>query len=85
MEDIEGAVWVPEDSVANPSVICETLAKLAKIGGAKYVENCRVEEVYTENGAVRSIKTEHGVISCEYFVNCAGMVKSVFIIQSCLM
>lgn len=75
IEDIEGAVWVPEDAVANPSAICEALAKLARIGGAKYVENCHVEEVYTENGAVKSVKTEHGVVHCKYFVNCAGMVN----------
>nr|XP_034191464.1 pyruvate dehydrogenase phosphatase regulatory subunit, mitochondrial-like [Osmia lignaria] len=73
IQDIEGAVWVPEDAVANPSAICEALAKLARIGGAKYIENCRVESVHTENGAVKSVKTEHGVVHCKYFVNCAGM------------
>ncbi|KOC68604.1 Pyruvate dehydrogenase phosphatase regulatory subunit, mitochondrial [Habropoda laboriosa] len=73
IEDIEGAVWVPEDAVANSSAICDALAKLAKIGGAKYIENCCIEEVHTENGAVKSVKTDHGVVSCEYFVNCAGM------------
>lgn len=77
IEDIEGAIWVPEDAVANSSAVCEALANLAKIGGANYIENCRVEEVHTENGAVKSIKTEHGVVSCEYFVNCAGMVKLI--------
>ncbi|CAK9801517.1 Pyruvate dehydrogenase phosphatase regulatory subunit, mitochondrial [Anthophora plagiata] len=73
IEDIEGAVWVPEDAVADPSAICDALAKLAKIGGAKYIENCYIEEVHTENGAVKSVKTDHGVVSCEYFINCAGM------------
>lgn len=74
IEDIEGAIWVPEDTIADSSAVCETLAKLAKIGGAKYIEKCRIEEVHTENGAVKSVKTEHGLIQCEYFVNCAGMV-----------
>lgn len=73
-EDLEGAIWVPEDAVANSSAICNVLAKLAKIGGAKYIENCRIEEIYTENRAIKSVKTEYGIISCEYFVNCAGMV-----------
>ncbi|XP_043508700.1 pyruvate dehydrogenase phosphatase regulatory subunit, mitochondrial-like isoform X2 [Frieseomelitta varia] len=72
-EDLEGAVWVPEDAVADSSAICNVLAKLAKIGGAKYIENCRVEEIYTENRAIKSVRTEYGIISCEYFVNCAGM------------
>ncbi|XP_011865409.1 PREDICTED: pyruvate dehydrogenase phosphatase regulatory subunit, mitochondrial-like [Vollenhovia emeryi] len=72
-EDIEGAIWVPEDAVANLTAICEVLAKLAKQGGARYVEHCRVEEVKTEKGAVKSIRTEYGTVSCQYFINCAGM------------
>lgn len=42
--------------------------------GAHYVENCNVEMVITENGAVKGVQTSKGFISCEYFVNCAGMV-----------
>ncbi|XP_017884965.1 pyruvate dehydrogenase phosphatase regulatory subunit, mitochondrial-like [Ceratina calcarata] len=72
-EDLEGAIWVPEDAIANPSAVCDVLAKLAKTGGAKYIENCRIEEVCTENGAVKCVNTEYGVVSCEYFINCAGM------------
>ncbi|XP_043785257.1 pyruvate dehydrogenase phosphatase regulatory subunit, mitochondrial-like isoform X3 [Apis laboriosa] len=73
IEDIEGAIWVPEDAVANSSAVCNALAKLAKIGGAKYIENCHIEEIYTENETIKSIKTQYGIISCEYFINCAGM------------
>jgi glycine/D-amino acid oxidase-like deaminating enzyme len=32
-EDLEGAIWVPEDAVAKPQAICKALAKLAKEGG----------------------------------------------------
>lgn len=71
---------MPEDAVANPSAVCKVLAKLAKTGGAKYIENCRIHEVNTENGAVKSVKTEYGVVFCEYFVNCAGMVSMIFYI-----
>ncbi|XP_020711811.1 pyruvate dehydrogenase phosphatase regulatory subunit, mitochondrial-like isoform X2 [Athalia rosae] len=73
VDDLEGAVWVPEDAVADSSAICHALAKLAKQGGARYRENCRVQEVFTENEVVKSIQTNHGNITCEYFVNCAGM------------
>lgn len=62
--------------MANPSAICHALAKLAKRGGARYRENCRVKEVFTENGAVKTVETDQGSIACEYFVNCAGMVRS---------
>lgn len=31
--DLEGAVWVPEDAVANPLAICKAFAQLAVEGG----------------------------------------------------
>ncbi|XP_058799373.1 pyruvate dehydrogenase phosphatase regulatory subunit, mitochondrial-like [Phymastichus coffea] len=73
VDDIEGAIFVPEDAVANPVAICEVLAKLAKKGGVRYIEHCHVEQVLTENGAVKKVKTNKGFVTCEYFVNCAGM------------
>ncbi|CAL1687136.1 unnamed protein product [Lasius platythorax] len=73
IDDLEGAIFVPEDAVANLSAICKVLAKLAKQGGVRYIEHCHIEEVKTEKGAVKSVKTEHGSVSCEYFINCAGM------------
>ncbi|XP_029170477.1 pyruvate dehydrogenase phosphatase regulatory subunit, mitochondrial-like [Nylanderia fulva] len=73
VDDLEGAVFVPEDAVANLSAICEVLAKLAKQGGARYIEHCYIEEVKTEKGAVKNVITEYGSVTCEYFINCAGM------------
>jgi pyruvate dehydrogenase phosphatase regulatory subunit len=72
-DDLEGAIWIPEDAVAFPQAVCTTLAKLAKAGGATYIEDCKVEEVLTENAHVHAVKTDCGTVSCEYFVNCAGM------------
>jgi glycine/D-amino acid oxidase-like deaminating enzyme len=49
-EDLEGAIWVPEDAVANPQAVCEVLAKLAKEGGmcnpAKFWKDDIVWEVF---------------------------------------
>lgn len=72
-EDLEAAVWVPEDAVANPKAICKVLATLASNAGAKYLERCTVEEVQTANEKVYAVKTDKGTIKCEYFINCAGM------------
>lgn len=72
-DDLEGAVWVPEDAVANPKIICEVLAGLAQQSGAKYKENTVVEEVLTKNCYVSGVKTDKGIVNCEYFINCAGM------------
>lgn len=73
VEDLKGAVWVPDDCVADPKAICDTLATLAQNGGVSYMEHCMVNEVLTENGRVKGVKTDRGDIECEYFVNCAGM------------
>ncbi|XP_001607504.2 pyruvate dehydrogenase phosphatase regulatory subunit, mitochondrial [Nasonia vitripennis] len=73
LDDIEGAVWVPEDAVADSVAICEVLANLAKQGGVRYIEHCRIEKVLTEKGAVKRVKTNKGYVDCQYFVNCAGM------------
>lgn len=75
VDDLEGAVWVPEDAVADSVAICEVLANLAKQGGVRYVEHCRIEKVLTEKGAVKRVKTNKGYVDCQYFVNCAGMVR----------
>jgi pyruvate dehydrogenase phosphatase regulatory subunit len=73
VEDLIGAVWVPEDAVADPRAICDVLAILAQQGGAKYFEHTPVDKVLTQNSTVYGVETPKGVIKCEYFVNCAGM------------
>ncbi|CAG9816816.1 unnamed protein product [Phaedon cochleariae] len=72
-DDLEGAVWVPEDAVINPKLICEVLATLAQQGGAKYLENTAVNRILTKNKTVYAVETDQGNIFCDYFVNCAGM------------
>nr|XP_018910548.1 PREDICTED: pyruvate dehydrogenase phosphatase regulatory subunit, mitochondrial-like isoform X2 [Bemisia tabaci] len=72
-DNILGGVWVPEDAVVDTLSVCRVLAKLAKQGGASYVENCIVEKISTENNCIKSVTTNRGDVDCEYFVNCAGM------------
>lgn len=72
-DDIEGAVYVPEDAVIDPKSICDVLALLARQGGATYIENTTVQQVFTNNSCVYGVETDKGVINCEYFINCAGM------------
>jgi glycine/D-amino acid oxidase-like deaminating enzyme len=43
--------------------------------GARYVENCQVLQVLTENAHIKGVETNIGTVFCEYFVNCAGMVR----------
>lgn len=73
VDDLQGGVWLPSDGVANSLELCNTLAKLAKQGGVKYIENCKVAQVLTKNGSVSSVVTNFGSIQCEYFANCSGL------------
>lgn len=72
-DDLEGAVWVPEDAVIDPKLICDILATLAQQGGAKYIEHNAINRVLTKNKTVYAVETDQGNIFCDYFVNCAGM------------
>lgn len=44
--------------------------------GARYFENCTVDRVLAKNGRVSAVVSSLGTISCEIFVNCAGMVRT---------
>lgn len=72
-EDIEGAVWIPDDAVADSQAICKALADMAIKGGANYKEYCKVLEVLTANNAISAVNTDKGTVQCEFFINCAGM------------
>lgn len=87
-EDLQGAIWVPEDSMVNPKKVSEVLAHLSYQGGARFVGNCELQKVITnssgasillpgpknvENCRVMGVQTNLGHIECEYFVNCAGI------------
>lgn len=50
----------------------------------KIIENCTVEEVLTEKeragqyDRVTSALTSQGLIKCDVFINCTGMVSNTF-------
>ncbi|XP_055609553.1 pyruvate dehydrogenase phosphatase regulatory subunit, mitochondrial-like isoform X2 [Uranotaenia lowii] len=73
VDDIQGAVYVPDDCVADPALVLQVLVKLAKKQGVKYFEECQVKFVNTKGGRVESVETDIGTIKCEYFINCCGM------------
>ncbi len=73
IDDLVGAVWIPRDGRTNPIDTTQALAKGARLGGAKIVENVAVTGIETEHGAIRGVQTSAGRIACEYVVNAAGM------------
>ena len=70
--DLVGAVFLPTDGQANPSDITFALAKGARAGGVRILEDCPVTGVRIANGRVVEVSTPHGDLHCEVVVNCGG-------------
>lgn len=71
-EDLLGGIWIPQDGVAHPKYVCDTLIDEACRMGVSVIEKCTVKEVVQRDGVVSAVRTSSGRINCEYFVNCAG-------------
>lgn len=72
VDDLIGASWLPTDGQASPSDITQSLARGARMHGAKIVENVRVTGFEMKDGRILKVKTTLGDITCEKVVNCAG-------------
>ncbi len=70
--DLVGASWLPTDGQASPSDITQSLAKGARMHGAKLFEEARVTGFEMKDGRITVVKTNKGDIACEKVVNCAG-------------
>jgi glycine cleavage system T protein len=70
--DLVGASWLPTDGQASPSDITQSLAKGARMHGAKIHEHVRVTGFEMEGGRIVKVKTNQGDIACEKVVNCGG-------------
>ena len=75
-DDLSGAVWIPGDGKANPTDLTQSLAKGARMRGARIVEGVKVTGVRTHNGHVAGVTWTmdgaSGETSCETLVNCGG-------------
>ena len=72
VSDLVGASWLPTDGQASPSDITQSLARGARMHGAKLIENIRVTGFEMEGDRITAVKTDQGAIRCEKVVNCAG-------------
>ena len=70
--DLQGAIWLPRDGVANPTDVTQSLAKGARMCGAQVFERTRVIGIDVVDGVVRGVRTDAGDIEAEIVVNCAG-------------
>lgn len=70
--DVVGGCFMPSDGQANPSDITQALAKGARAGGVRIIEDCGVNAIQVKDGRPAGVTTVHGDISCEIVVNCGG-------------
>ena len=73
VSDLVGAAFLPTDGQASPSDIAQSLAKGARMHGAKLHEGVAVTGIKVVDGRVTGVVTDQGEIACEKVVNCAGM------------
>ena len=72
-DDILAGFYIAEDGRANPVDVTMSLAKGARMGGARIFENTRVIGINQKNGRVTGVETDQGRLEAEYVVNCCGM------------
>jgi sarcosine dehydrogenase len=71
--DLIGASWLPTDGQASPSDITQSLAKGARMHGAKIHEGIRVTGFRMDGRRITHVETDQGVVACDKVVNCGGM------------
>jgi glycine cleavage system aminomethyltransferase T/glycine/D-amino acid oxidase-like deaminating enzyme len=72
VDDVVGAAFLPSDGQANPSDITQSLARGARMAGARIFEDTKVLSVDVEDGVIRGVETSRGRIDCGVVVACAG-------------
>jgi glycine cleavage system aminomethyltransferase T/glycine/D-amino acid oxidase-like deaminating enzyme len=72
-DDIIAGFYTAEDGRVNPVDVTMALAKGAKMGGARVLEETRVTGIKRERGRVTGVVTDKGEIEAEYVVNCGGI------------
>jgi 4-methylaminobutanoate oxidase (formaldehyde-forming) len=71
--DLVGASFLPSDGQASPSDIAQSLAKGARMHGAKLLEGVACTGFTMADGRVTGVVTPQGTIACEKVVIAAGI------------
>ncbi len=77
MDGVKAGVWLPTDGQGDPANIALAMAKGARMGGAKVVEQVKVTRIACAGNRVTGVDWqkggESGHIEADFVVNCAGM------------
>jgi heterotetrameric sarcosine oxidase gamma subunit len=72
-DDILAGFHVADEGRANPVDVCMSLAKGARMGGARIVEGVPVTGFTSDRGRVTGVVTDRGTVEAEYVINCCGL------------
>lgn len=72
VDDVIGAAFLPTDGQANPSDITLSLAKGARMAGARIYEDTAVTRIVVEDGVIKGVETDKGRIDTAQVICCAG-------------
>jgi 4-methylaminobutanoate oxidase (formaldehyde-forming) len=73
IDDVLAGFYIPADGRVNPVDVTMSLARGARMRGARIIEGAVVTGFGQRGGAVTGVRTAHGDIEAEYVVNCAGI------------
>jgi len=73
LDGVVGAAWVPSDGYVDPSSLAQALAKGARAGGVKILQETQVTGVESEDRRITRVLTDKGPIACETVVIAAGI------------
>ena len=72
--NVTGAFYIPEDGRVNPVDVTMSLARGARMGGARVFESTHVAEIITKDGIATGVRTADGqTVTAENVVICGGM------------
>jgi len=73
VDDVLAGFYVRDEGRVDPVDVTMSLAKGARMKGARIIEGVRVTGITQSNGRVTGVLTEHGAVEAETVVNAAGM------------
>ncbi len=73
VDDLVGASFMPTDGQASPSDIAQSLARGARMHGARLFEDVACLGFEIADGRVTGVRTSAGMIRCDKVVLCAGL------------
>jgi 4-methylaminobutanoate oxidase (formaldehyde-forming) len=73
IDGVVGGVFLTKDGQCNPVDVTQAYAKGARMGGARIIENAKVERILTESGRAIGVVTDQGDVRASTVVIAAGM------------